>query len=142
MTEIVMGRGNGKGFRCAEALAKYEIVKRGREMTDDELAEEYIDEHAPCFREYPKAPRGALKQSFLAGLEKGRPKWHDLRENPNDLPPLEKGARFMSIDVLTDRGETAYYYYEDCWYDTYNNEIDQPLAWCEIPKYTTTDSSH
>lgn len=41
-------------------------------MTDEELAEAYIDEHSPCFKEFPKAPRGALKQAYLAGLKAGR----------------------------------------------------------------------
>ena len=28
----------------------------------------------------------AYYNGFLAGLKAGRPQWHDLRENPNDLP--------------------------------------------------------
>ena len=56
-------------------------------MTDEEMAEEYIDEHSPCFKEYPKAPRGALKQAFLAGLKAGKPKWHNVADG--DLPELD-----------------------------------------------------
>jgi len=60
-------------------------------------------------------------------------KWHDLQKNPNDLPPTEKGT--VTIDVLTDSGRIAYYFYDEgCWYDTsYGVEIYPPKAWCEIP---------
>jgi hypothetical protein len=68
-------------------------------------------------------------------LKKKTPKWHDLRENPNDLPPVASGT--VSIDVLTNYGRIAYYYYtESMWFDTHDDEIDPPpKAWCEIPKF-------
>ena len=63
--------------------------------------------------------------------------WHDLRKNPDDLPPLEKGSEFESVDVLTDRGEIAFCQYchgKNCWRDCNLTEIYTPKAWCEIPK--------
>lgn len=62
-------------------------------MTDEELAEEYIDEHSPCFKEYPKANRGALKQAYLAGLKANKEYYSkiymqgrkDEREHPCSL---------------------------------------------------------
>ena len=51
-------------------------------MKDEELAEEWLDER------YLKdmGVRKPCKQAFLAGLKAGRPQWHDLRKDPNDLP--------------------------------------------------------
>lgn len=122
-------------------------------MTDEELAEEYIDEHSPCFKEYPKANRGALKQAFLAGLKVGKdmaeadlatvaymqgaerhkPKWHKVADG--DYPPIEVGN--FTVDVFTDRGNIAYYSYNnECWVaEPSSVEIDPPIAWCEIPKF-------
>ncbi len=102
-------------------------------MTDDEMAEEYIDEHSPSFKEYPKANRGALKQAFLAGFKTGRPQWHKIADG--DYPPCEKGN--YTISVLTDKGDIAYYSYNyDCWIaEPSSGEIDPPIAWCEIPTY-------
>jgi hypothetical protein len=78
--------------------------------------------------------KGVGINSFLAGFKAGESQWHDLRKNPNDLPPVERGS--ATIDVLTDNGEIAYYYYdESCWCDSNGNEIKSPKAWCEIPKY-------
>ena len=62
--------------------------------------------------------------------------WHDLQKNPDDLPPLERCAEFVSIDVLIDRGEIAYCYHgKDYWCDCNGNKIDMPRAWCEIPRF-------
>lgn len=75
-------------------------------------------------------------QAYLDGLAEGKPKWHDLRKDPNDLP-TETGH------YLTDDGE--YIYDVDCkkwrtlrcrvcwdfdWLD--DGEI---IAWCELPKF-------
>jgi hypothetical protein len=68
-------------------------------MKDEEMAEEYAqnlekelmkeyEEHS----EYGQTPYLAtiptphVKQAFLAGLKADRPRWHDLRKTPNDLP--------------------------------------------------------
>lgn len=68
-------------------------------------------------------------------LNKKKTKWHDLRKNPDDLPPIEIGC--CTIDVLTDSGRFAYYHHDNnCWVDSNGvDEIDTPKAWCEIPKF-------
>ena len=58
-------------------------------MKDEEMAEEY----AIC-RTYPKFETNYIANfvlrevegAFLAGLKAGRPQWHDLEKDPNDLP--------------------------------------------------------
>ena len=46
-------------------------------------------------------------------------------------------SNYYSVNVLTDRGEIAYYNYDEgCWVvEPLSAEIDPPVAWCEIPKY-------
>jgi hypothetical protein len=72
-------------------------------------------------------------KSFLAGLKAGRPKWHKVIDG--FMPPIEKGND--TINVLTDKGDIAYYSYNfDCWVaEPSSIEIDPPIAWCEIPKF-------
>ena len=55
-------------------------------MTDEEMAEEYAEEHKEVDWEGYDINKEELKQAFLAGLKAGRPQWHDLRKDPNDLP--------------------------------------------------------
>lgn len=107
-------------------------------MTDDEMVDEYLNKHNYTNSNIGYFASGCCKQAYLAGLKAGKPQWHDLRKNPDDLPPFEKGAESVSIDVLTDRGEIACYQHghgENYWRDCNWNEIDPPIAWCEIPKY-------
>jgi len=77
------------------------------------------------------------KELLIKGIEFGYNKaneWHDLRKNPDDLPPV--AVADASIDVLTDSGKLAFYYWgENCWYHTNANKIDSPKAWCEIPRF-------
>ena len=103
-------------------------------MTDKELAEEWFNEYKPpeCMtlngrKGYSKRQ---IKQAFLAGLEAGKPQWHDLRKDPNDLPPPKHY-------VLSDFGSIVYLK-DSNWYEAtlnFSPEIDEPIAWCEIPKF-------
>lgn len=136
----------GKSANSAR-LYERKLKIGGIEMTDEEMAMKKATEKYPIpirWKGIDLARNSCYEQGFLSGLKAGKDmnvptKWHDLRKNPNDLPPLEKGAVVdATIDVLTDRGEIAYYYYdgdESCWCDTNANEIDMPKAWCEIPKF-------
>jgi hypothetical protein len=69
---------------------------------------------------------------FLGGLDAGRKtKWHKVADG--DYPPYEKGN--YTISVLTNKGDIAYYNYA-CWIaEPSGDEIDPPIAWCEIPRY-------
>ena len=74
-----------------------------------------------------------LKRAFNAG----RPQWHDLRKDPNDLPKKDESS--TSITVLNQDQEKVYYDYDiEYWrYDDEELHITKPpIAWCEIPKYT------
>ena len=48
-------------------------------MTDEEMAEEYAEEHKEVDWEGYDINKEELKQAFLAGLKAGRPQWHDVK---------------------------------------------------------------
>lgn len=52
-------------------------------MKDEEMAEEYKRQFYGITSVFSFSD---IEQAFLAGLRAGRPQWHDLRKDPNDLP--------------------------------------------------------
>lgn len=110
-------------------------------MKDEELAEEYAKEEVP----FDTTESGEklytehdLKHAFIAGLKAGRPKWHDLRKNPDALP--ESGAQ-----VLSEKGDIVVYN-RFCWFEHSPNadniklrKWEEPIAWCEKPKLEKED---
>ena len=59
-------------------------------MTEEEYAKHEQCAHCNnpqhCQGEEECYSLAETKRHFLAGLKAGRPKWHDLRKDPNDLP--------------------------------------------------------
>ena len=53
-------------------------------MKDEEMAEEYAEEHKEVDWEGCDINKEELKQAFLAGLKAGRPQWHKVADG--DLP--------------------------------------------------------
>lgn len=104
-------------------------LEGGRKMIDEEMAEEYAKPWKTSLAYV------SVKEAYLAGLKAGRPKWHDLRKDPNDVPFQEKNKKWHI--VLDNFGNK-------CFYDNIINkwrrletlDIIEPTAWCEIPKYT------
>lgn len=102
-------------------------------MTDEEMAEEYVIANTGFNL---KEPLGKIAMRvYLAGLKAGRPEWHDLRKDPNDLPKKGKSVlcyfvinRFAIMDL---RNDNLWYGDGYCGFDT--SEI---IAWCEIPTFT------
>jgi hypothetical protein len=116
-------------------------------MTDEEMAEEYkadygidlcclcreceVENIIPC--QHKKDAMYGYKDGFLAGLKAGRPQWHDLRKDKNDLPPKMLGNSNFSIEVLSDRGELVCYNFHYC--EWFYWRRGSPIAWCEIPTF-------
>lgn len=113
-------------------------------MKDEEMAEEIANKrcheimcYGHCSFNSPKHHRcGEWHREYncaLAGLKAGRPQWHDLRKDPNDLPPKMVSNHNFSIEVLSDRGEIVCYNFHYCeWFYWRSGE---PIAWCEIPNF-------
>lgn len=110
-------------------------------MKDEEMAEEYKEKHIcstcadiqDCGNDCPFSRCGV--QAFLAGLKAGRPQWHDLRENPNDLPKRDKTfVTDVSVTVVVYPLEFAvYYFFDKKWYS--NGKEVKVDRWCEIPTF-------
>ena len=112
-------------------------------MIDEEMAKRFADSHTRyIFRkrkdgtEYVKKVSDiTIQQAFLAGLKAGRPVWHDLRKNPNELPKRMRKS-ILSRTVLNQIGTPCHYNYElECWQNWSYIEIDTPIAWGEIPTF-------
>ena len=109
-------------------------------MTDEELlAEEYIC-NGKCqddiTRNYVHCKTCTRLNDFLAGLKAGRPKWHNLRKNPDDLPKRdERFSTNISIAVMTQDNNFAFYCFDDKKWYFQGVEIGNVVAWCEIPKF-------
>ena len=117
-------------------------------MTDEELAEQFADNinglELTCSliaaKDKSHAYRLGRYDGFLAGLNTGRPKWHDLRKDPNDLPPMIEDERKISQNVWLHVGnwgsETGYYNYNKNVWMIRCRKVDLPvLGWIEIPKF-------
>lgn len=98
------------------------------EQYKDQSTEERFEfvEHLHTFPKY-------FEQAFLEGLKAGRPQWHDLRKDPNDLP---ERISLLSKTVINQIGTPCQYNYAlECWQNWSNTEIETPIAWCEIPTF-------
>lgn len=104
-------------------------------MTDEEISEEYLRkgvcQGCSSICEGDCAYAKPVRQAHLDGLAEGRKeKWHDLREDPNDLPK-ENGKYIIHIKVSERISIT-----DTC--DFFNGSFGRffnPIAWCEIPKF-------
>lgn len=100
-------------------------------MSDEELAEQYAEKHKEVDWEGFNINKNDLKKGFLAGLKANRPKWHDLRENPDDLPK----ETICVLTLFSDDG------LEECTYipnEGFKNPAFStwccPIAWIEKEK--------
>lgn len=116
----------GKIFMTDEEICFKDGIELGYNKANECLDERYS---------HDMGARKPCKEAFLAGLKAGKQeKWHKVSDG--DYPPCEKDG--FTINVLTDRGEIAYYNLDfDYWIEEPASvEIDPPKAWCEIPKYS------
>lgn len=96
-------------------------------MTDEELAEKYrkslkqklIDEDE--FERLEMFDEN-VEEAYLAGLKAGRPQWHDLRKDQNDLP-----LNTAPVLCLGSTGFIVCKYIGGSWIDNQTIEL--------IPKY-------
>lgn len=113
-------------------------------MTDKEIAVDWIRSQGWSEENLPSDEFKQMFQAFLAGLKAGRPQWHDLRKDPNDLPNEVGNYIVCFLDTACERHtfELSFVdYFEDKhWIDEDNHNIEGydegVIAWCEIPKYT------
>ena len=101
-------------------------------MTDIEIAEKYARENKriiQCSCHNYDSEKD-LEEAFLAGLKAARQKkWHDLRENSDDLPE--------DCVINQDGKRVLYDHINKVWRNDDADEYicDDPIAWCEIPTF-------
>jgi len=110
-------------------------------MKDEEMAEEIANKrcheimcYGHCSFNSPKHHRcGEWHREYncaLEGLKAGRPQWHDLRKDPNDLPKFRRNILVTCEyrSKLKKKRETFEW--------DYNSEMPlHAIAWCEIPTF-------
>ena len=113
-------------------------------MKDEEMAEEYATtgyDKKLLTKEQVTVLKCGRYDGFLAGLKAGRPQWHDLRKDPNDLPRefdinenrWEMEKRITKHIVQNECGERVFCV-NDTWYYEEGGKA-HPIAWCEIPTF-------
>lgn len=102
-------------------------------MTEEEYAKHEQCAHCNnpqhCQGEEECYSLAETKRHFLAGLKAGRPKWHDLRKDSNDLPKKDCEV----VNLHENGNKTIQKWKNGHW----TNAIVIPvIAWYEIPTFT------
>lgn len=110
-------------------------------MTLEEKAIEYAEKHS--FRVpydgsnkfYDDVDFKASKEGYIAGAKENGIQWHNLKENPNDLPERDKTfVTDVSVTVIVyPLGFAMYYFFDKKWYS--NGKEVKVDRWCEIPQF-------
>lgn len=106
-------------------------------MTDEKLAEYYTEFYGfgSDFNNITSQEANqAIEQACLAALKVGRQKWHKVADG--DLPKY-------GYQVLSDKGVPVIYNHDThSWFEYSPNadnielrKWEEPIAWCEKPKY-------
>ena len=88
--------------------------------------------------DFEKEVKKGYKDGFLAGLNAGRPQWHDLRKDPNDLPKecknvlcfVWQGEGYYCVGHIIKGGDNS-----ARWWASNKSEQLNVIAWCEIPQF-------
>lgn len=106
-------------------------------MTDKEMAEEYAAKQNLQNVNISGIVRCKIADGFLAGLKAGRPQWHDLRKDPNDLPKDDKQYLVLFYYNYKGKKEMSYGVRDNLHrdFEIHSNYTEQIIAWCEIPTF-------
>ena len=99
-------------------------------MKDEEMAVEYSKSVCAWIEDREPLDEKDIQDAFLAGLKAARQEmWHDLRENPNDLPE--------DCAINQDGKRVLYDHINKVWRNDDADEYicDDPIAWCELPTF-------
>ena len=103
-------------------------------MKDEEMAEEWWNNWVVKDWNDLQEGKKLFIQAFLAGLKAGRPVWHDLRKNKNDLPKEDK--QYLCLIKSWVGGEMVYAcLIYNTQYHSWQESYGDVIAWCEIPTF-------
>lgn len=95
----------------------------------DNLDTEIYDCEGSCMSIY-----NYMESACLAGIKAGKPKWHDLRKDPNDLPEECQNVLCLCNDIGYKYCCTGHLIYKT-WFSNIVSKRLRVIAWCEIPKF-------
>ena len=105
-------------------------------MTDEEKAEKYLIrfwQKNNIVDILPIKTAWDLRCLFIDVIKyvltEGKPKWHDLRKDPNDLPK-ENGEYYGKVNYFGEQYRNIFFVV-----DRKSFDVDCVLAWCELPKF-------
>lgn len=100
-------------------------------MTDKEKAEKYVEDYKT--KDGRSLDYCDILKAYNDGLEEGKPKWHDLRKDPNDLPQ-RSGLYCVQCGEVREyvKEEKSWFtvHFEPCM-----NCTEETYLWCELPKF-------
>ena len=103
-------------------------------MKDEEMAEEWWNNWVvKDWNDLQKA-KELFIQAYLVGLKTGRPQWHNLKENPNDLP---KDNSLKQIYLGENNYQRAWYNKNENQWIVENDECcfyEYVEQWCDLPR--------
>lgn len=109
-----------------EELFKAWKSEQYKDQSDEERFE--FVEHLHTFPKY-------FEKTFLAGLKAGRPQWHDLRKDPNDLPK-KNGEYFCKVNSHWEKYGVKHFTLQPYGYNRqWEGQGYSVIAWCEIPTF-------
>ena len=112
-------------------------------MTDEEMADEYVKKEGFRVDMFggldditSSEANEEINQAFLAGLKAGRPQWHDLRKDPNDLPNTDRNV-WVKRESESECQIDNYYKDDKGWGIMFREGYctDDVIAWCELPTF-------
>lgn len=84
--------------------------------------------------EYLTAEVVKVVDSFINEVKEKSSKWHNVKENPDDLPKRDKNfCTNVSVAVFTKPIGVALYYFDDKKWYCQGKEVEV-IEWCEIPQ--------
>ena len=128
-----------------EEQIKQRAREKSKELEENQTIGIYDDDESLAYdKGYNSGEVTGYEKGYIAGATENGIQWHDLRKDPNDLPPrldehcscsdsyyVQYGGKYGSTDF-------AYYnFIENKWqrYEDAENVKGDIIAWCEIPLF-------
>lgn len=118
-------------------MTEAEIEKQAEEYTKEK--QKWIDDVNKRCHTFFHFGWSDVVAGFINGAKWGMEhsiEWHDLRENPNDLPKREYKNLSWSITVVNQLGVACHYNHNKSrWETPCFTEIEGVVKWCELPQF-------
>lgn len=98
-------------------------------MAIEEKVEEFIEKNCKIWEEGELTVDEIVRLAYIAGAKENGIIWHNVKENPNDLPD-------DCYDVLNQCSNKIHYnFHQNVWMNEKDEIDDSVIAWCEKPYF-------